>query len=309
MEKVSIIVPLYNKEKYIKKCLTSLVEQTYENIEIIVIDDGSTDKSSKIIQEEFVSQIRYYQQKNAGVAVARNYGLALATGQYIIFVDADDYLEVDYVEKMMLNKQYDIAISGYVSQRENVKKDNIMESIVLENGIMDYIFRKDKFPYFTQPWGKLFKKEIIDKINLEFPNLSFGEDTAFVLLYLTECSTMSVLANVGYINVENMGTLSRKRVSNMEEQLDYLTTLVVNKGLLDTTYRCSFWYLRNIKLNLLNVCDNFTDFTRLCKSIRKNEFNKITFVGLVDKRDKILYLMLKYRLYLPMYSIIRRMKS
>ena len=113
--KVSIIVPVYNVEKYLEKCLDSIVKQTYENIEIILVDDGSTDKSGTILDQyaEMDNRISVIHKKNEGVSTARNTGIEAARGEYICFADADDYLMPDYVEYLLtlaVDKNADIAI-------------------------------------------------------------------------------------------------------------------------------------------------------------------------------------------------------
>ena len=101
MPEVSIIIPVYNNEQYIEKCIQSVLNQTFENFEVIVINDGSTDKSGEILEKlnREDSRIILIEQKNQGVAVARNRGMNKATGKYITFVDGDDYLKNDYIEK------------------------------------------------------------------------------------------------------------------------------------------------------------------------------------------------------------------
>ena len=101
--KISIIIPVYNSAKYLRKCLNSIINQTFDNIEIICINDGSTDNSLSIINEyaKIDSRIKVYTIENKGVSAARNYGILVATGEYIGFVDSDDYIDLNYYEEMM----------------------------------------------------------------------------------------------------------------------------------------------------------------------------------------------------------------
>ncbi|MCI8778348.1 MAG: glycosyltransferase family 2 protein [Bacilli bacterium] len=103
-ELISIIIPVYNTEDYLDKCLSSIINQTYKNIEIIIIDDGSTDNSKKIIKQYMNKDCRisYYYQNNSGVAIARNSGIDKAQGDYIAFIDSDDYIDLTFIEKCML---------------------------------------------------------------------------------------------------------------------------------------------------------------------------------------------------------------
>ena len=113
---ISIIVPIYNKEKYISKCLDSILQQDYYNFEIIIIDDGSTDNSSHIVKDYCSKNknIKYYFQTNQGVSAARNKGLDLVSGEYIIFIDADDYISKKFISNFVLKKSIndDIVIAG-----------------------------------------------------------------------------------------------------------------------------------------------------------------------------------------------------
>ena len=116
MCKISIIVPVYNSEKYLRRCLDSLQNQSFKDIEIIIVNDGSTDNSQQII-DEYCNDRRIvcYNQKNSGQAAARNFGLHNANGDFILFVDSDDYVELDFCEKMYFTiiKGYDIVLSDY----------------------------------------------------------------------------------------------------------------------------------------------------------------------------------------------------
>ena len=128
MDKVTMIIPVYNAEHYIERCLDSLLKQTYKNLEILVMNDGSTDQSLSIIKRkaEKNKNIRYYNQKNMGVAKTRNKAISLATGKYIMFMDNDDYLDKDYVTtfvEAIQKDNFDIVIGGYRRITENLKID------------------------------------------------------------------------------------------------------------------------------------------------------------------------------------------
>lgn len=117
-EKVSVIIPVYNDEKYLKQCVESILTQTYTNLEIILVDDGSTDHTPEICEEyrEKYDQIRVLHKKNGGVGSSRNAGLALATGEYVLFVDNDDWLEKHHIEelyKLAKENNADIAAGNF----------------------------------------------------------------------------------------------------------------------------------------------------------------------------------------------------
>ena len=127
MPKVSIIIPVYNNEKYVEKCIRSVMNQTFRDLEILVIDDGSTDKSGEILDHLAAEdkRIRLFHQENSGVAAARNKGLDSATGEYFTFVDGDDYIASDYIEKLhtcAVEKGVKMVICGLT----HVDKDGIV---------------------------------------------------------------------------------------------------------------------------------------------------------------------------------------
>ncbi len=191
---VSVIVPVYQAEKYLKYCVESLEKQTYQNIEIILIDDGSTDKSGNLCDQyaKNNSKIQVIHKKNSGVSAARNSGIQASKGKYILFVDSDDYVESDYIFNMVAAKEkyliYDNiwcniqTVSGY--KYENCKPNYLYEK--------DYsVYKKNNIMTLHQMWvdaspcNKLYNVQIIKENNILFDeNLSLGEDWMFNLKYL-----------------------------------------------------------------------------------------------------------------------------
>lgn len=176
MPKVSVIVPVYNVENYIEKCLDSLVNQTLQDIEIIVVNDGSTDGSKDKIQKylQKYDNIKYLEKENGGLSDARNFGMPHATGEYIAFLDSDDYVELDIYEKM-----YEIA------QKENsdmVECDFIWEypdKVRLDTGKI-YSNKKEMIEFArVVAWNKLIRKEILEYTKIEFPFGLRYEDVEF----------------------------------------------------------------------------------------------------------------------------------
>ena len=174
---VSIIVPVYNVEKYISKCLESLVHQTYGNLEIIVVNDGSIDNSEKVIRD-FMKQdkrIYYYKKKNGGLSSARNFGLNKATGEYVLFVDSDDYIRLNTIQILIDNiKNYDIICFNYVVVFENEQHDYIPKYYLRESALSNYIL--------TQPSActKMYKRDLFLANNLLFDEGIHYEDLALI---------------------------------------------------------------------------------------------------------------------------------
>ena len=178
---VSVMVPVYNCEKYISRCLNSIINQTYRNLEIIIIDDGSTDKSGKIADEysEKDCRIHVIHQENSGLASSRNRALAEAKGEYLMFIDADDYLHLHMIDSLyndIRNNEADMAIGSYLEGGENE-----FPHIKL-SAASDCYFGKDKFKElfgskkisFICAWGRLYSRNLFD--NLKYPDGKIHED-------------------------------------------------------------------------------------------------------------------------------------
>lgn len=188
MAKVSVIVPVYNVEGYIRKCLESLTNQTLDDMEIIIIDDGSTDLSKDIIKEyvEKYNNVMYYKKENGGLSDARNYGLQFATGKYIAFLDSDDYVDANLYKKMYEKAKKEdsdmVECNFYWVYGKRNKKD-IGEKY------------RDKKQMFEKArvvaWNKLYKKEILNKADVKFPKGLRYEDVEFfykIIPYLEKVS-------------------------------------------------------------------------------------------------------------------------
>lgn len=197
--KISVIVPIYNTEKYLSKCLDSLVNQSLKDIEIILINDGSPDNSEKIVKkyvDKYPKKVKYYKKENEGQGIARNYAINLSQGEYITFVDSDDYIDESMLEKLYNKAIKDnadiVSINGFVEIR-NGRFINIPFEFNDSNSYKRYILNN------SGPCGKIIKKEIITSNNLFFPKLRAYEDISVVPLW----------------------GLYSKKISYIEEQLYY----------------------------------------------------------------------------------------
>lgn len=194
MNKVSVIVPVYNVDKYLSECLESLAIQSYKNIEILLIDDGSTD-NSPIICDEFVSKydnFYVYHLANSGVSNARNYGLRKSSGKYIMFVDSDDIVDKNYVSTMVKNiieKKVDMVVCGYCFKyKDRISVQNVPDNIYFNQfESLRELYKTDSIQGYSV--NKIFKKSIIDKCDIMFnSNIKISEDMLFIFDYLLHCS-------------------------------------------------------------------------------------------------------------------------
>lgn len=180
---VSIIVPVYNVEKYIRRCLNSIINQTYKNLEIILIDDGSTDNSGDICDQYAKDDRRIIVQHNTnrGVSFTRNCGINLSHGEYLLFIDSDDYIDLDYIENLLIPMQednYDLIICNIKHVYTNKIINNDLQVEMLTNNYYNDFYLLDILR--ATPVNKLFKSNIIKLFDLKFfENLSYSEDRIF----------------------------------------------------------------------------------------------------------------------------------
>lgn len=198
MKKISLIIPIYNTEKYLRRCLESAVGQTYQNMEIICVDDGSTDGSGKIL-DEFAAKSRRIvavHQENRGESAARNAGLLMASGDYIGFMDCDDWIEKDMYEslvRLLEENEADIAVGSWIRETDTgsvcIKNKGIVEENVFgKDRLLNYIYQRDAYQAFAYMWDKLYKRETLtDKdggLLLFREDLKLGGD----VLYLAQAA-------------------------------------------------------------------------------------------------------------------------
>lgn len=197
---VSIIVPIYNAERTLGKCVASLIGQTYRDIEILLVDDGSTDHSLQKCRE-FAARdprVKVFSQENAGPAAARNVGLAAAKGDYVAFCDSDDWVIGPLIGTILVQGSgADLIVSGITT--DGYDGDEISERAAVNGrgAVIDYYLSR---PGLGQPYlhGKLFCAEVIRRWRLRLPDLRLGEDSAFICRFLSRTKSMAVVPIVGY---------------------------------------------------------------------------------------------------------------
>lgn len=190
---ISIIIPIYKVETYLRQCLDSIVNQTYTHLEIILVDDGSPDNCPQICDEYAAKDKRIVviHKENGGLSDARNTGLDICKGEYISFVDSDDWVETNYIEKLLLtltNMQADMAISNHRQELTNgtfVYRSSQKEECLDKLEALNILVTKPPIQ-FVLAWGKLYKKELF--FNLRFPKGKINEDqwTSYILFFLSK---------------------------------------------------------------------------------------------------------------------------
>lgn len=235
MARISIIIPTYNTEKYIERCLKSILSQSFTDFEILVIDDGSSDRTGEIVQK-YVKQdkrIVYVKQKHMGTGKARNSGLELAQGELIAFIDSDDYVDIDYLEKLLPHNREDIVFSGYIRPNQNGK---IVEKVELKNGFGSRLA-------VPTVWAKIYRKDFIAKNKLKFLDTDIGEDVWFnfmAALYAQNVKSLNYAGYYWYFNrssVINKKYKSYKEINSILNSLDMCFSELKNRGLLKENYK------------------------------------------------------------------------
>lgn len=222
---VSVIVPVYNAERYIRKTITSVLDQSYSRIEIILVDDGSTDHSSQIIAKLANSRskqsLKVFHITNSGVSHARNYGIAHSNGDYIMFLDSDDWIEPFAIERLVsliLSYKGDLVIGNYERFYENEKREptchyisekpiGILES---EKHLVSLFLSPDTSLRAVSVWGKLYKREIIREHGVQFPEeISYEEDCCFNVQYYRYAERTILCNDIIYHYRQRQSSLSK----------------------------------------------------------------------------------------------------
>lgn len=221
MKKVSIIVPVYGVEKYIDKCLDSLIKQSLKEIEIIVVNDGTKDNSQKIIDKyvkKYPDKIKSFIKENGGQGSARNYGLEKASGEYIGYVDSDDFIEKDMYEKLY-NKakenNYDIVVCGNYNVSEDYQNKSIDTFINNYSTDLENIFFGK-----MAVWNKIYKRDILIKNKLKFKEKVWYEDLAFTLKAIINSNTFAFINEPLYDYLVREGSTMNN--SNVQRNLEIL---------------------------------------------------------------------------------------
>ena len=312
MKKVSIIIPVYNVEKYIEKCLDSLVNQTLKDIEVIVVNDGSTDNSDKIINryvKKYPDIIKYLKKENGGCGSARNEAIKIATGEYIGYVDSDDYVDITMYEKLY-NKakkdKLDIVICGnYVVYEDNDKKIAEPINFVIDNKHDNAFFGK------LCVWNKIYKRTMIKEF--KFRNKVWYEDLDFAMYALSKTEKVGYVDEPLYYYLFRKGSImNNSNVVRNLEILDTFNEMLVYKKFykfieflaIDNIYIAAIVRVinskakRNVKKEVINIMinymkDNFEDF-------KTNEYIKY-----LPRNRKIVYHLVNLRLYFVIRLIFK----
>lgn len=286
--KISIIIPVYNVEKYIKRCLESILAQTFKDYEVILVDDGSTDKSSEICNEYALkdSRIKVIHQKNSGASAARNAGLKIAGGEYIGFIDSDDYIAKDMYEtlyKLITKYNTDIAICGLLHEYKNYTVDpypHEEESKISGLEALKIALIGKKFS--VNVYNKIYKKDLFKDI--QFPKLKFAEDGYVLTRILYKAKSVAYNTSPKYFWQHHKGSVTNSSFDKREWETVKVYTENLNfikencpSLILEATcryYLAYFWLIDKIALSKGPLPKY--DLKKAIKVLRKDYFKIIS---------------------------------
>lgn len=321
--KVSVIVPIYNVEKYLDRCISSLLDQTYSDLEIILVDDGSPDKSPEICDNYVLkySNVKVVHKANGGLSDARNAGLSVATGDYIMFIDSDDYAETNMVEKLLeiaiLNNS-EVVIFGYftdyVDENENLLSTRETPAIngnYNKSSFKNIPIDNEMIGLLGYAWNKFYRTEIIKTNNMKFSKgITLVEDILFNGPFLMQCKNISFVEDmfVHYMQRPRI-TLGNKFYENYFElkmmAIESVENLLIhwNKSeneIIENKHKSEFNALKST-VRLLSVSSNYNNKEKV---EYLKEFFKIINIQLLlqsinidSKKDKLIRLLMKTRRY------------
>lgn len=333
---VSIIIPVYNVQEYLSECLDSVLNQTIKNTEIIVVNDGSTDKCSVILAEYKIRfpELIIINQENRGISETRNQGLNAATGEYIAFVDSDDF-----IEKCMFNRMYnaakrekaDVVMCSYILYNEKSQKQNDGKYIIEGNSDEGYINRTKSLEKFltndikAYVWNKLVKRELFTEHKILFPDFKVCEDTPVVFLLLAHSKkTFSIKEPLYYYRQREASLTKVYSIKSVADMLKgcyimrkYIEKDTVHYEILKPYYKVylakTLWAIHN--KYFLHYCEtgdksNYSEFRKLvAKDVRELKISEIIGNSRLSLSDKVNALLIKTRTYGLIFSILYKFRS
>nr|WP_300840645.1 glycosyltransferase family 2 protein [uncultured Acetatifactor sp.] len=317
---ISVIIPVYNAEKYIERCINSVVAQTYNNWEMIVINDGSTDNTENIIREKAKAdnRIQIYSQNNQGAGIARNNGISKATGEYIVFLDADDYVNKEYFS-LLMEKNEDVV---FIDAK---KLDEKTRAITLEKMSRYKAKEKDDIIRYqmigTMPWGgwrKAVKHNILIEKEIYFSNHKVGEEAIYSFCLMHFAKSFSFLNKDVYNYEVHENSLSQAiQEDPWGEVAIELKEKVLQMGLYDqyaNTINAFIVTSAVISLDRMTGIYRWSEYKvkakeRVLKCKREMDSNYPIDIKHMDSKAKMIYPFIKVDLIIPIYIISRMYKK
>ena len=315
MDKISIVIPVYNtKKEYLKECIESVIKQNYDNMEVLMIDDGSKIEISEICDKYSIrdSRIKVIHKRNEGVSVARNKGIEEASGKWILFLDSDDWLEKDCLEKIEIKNDIDILFfKCNIHENENIKISDswYVDSCEFnqketEKFIRDILINNDYSSTLGMATSKLYKLSFLRKHDIKFPvGVTFREDSMFNILVFKNYPKIFADTRVIYNYRINELSVTQKKDTRYIENNEKL--LNVCKRILEGKYMSEYYAFVIWQLNWICIKDIFlsnekNSINEVKKVLKNNEYMeavKNVNLRVLSSRKKFLVLFLRIRQY------------
>lgn len=307
---VSVIVPIYNTKQYLSKCIDSILSQTYRNIEILLINDGSPD-DSKLIMEKYKqkdNRIKCYYKKNGGLSDARNYGVKHSKGKYICFIDSDDWVSNLYIEKLV----NEIRKNNYCLVA--CEFDRVYNNKITKNNISKEDIKGFKVP---AAWNKIYLKETIQKYNLEFPKGKWYEDLTMTSMYAMTCSKIKIINESLYFYRQNNDSIMHTyddRIFQIYDSLEKLTKFAKQNDLYEYNAQgLEFAYIYHVLIGTVFRASFMAKFSKqMIKEIVKHVeekypqwYNNKIVKEKLDVVYKTFLFLIKIRCYTLIYIILK----
>lgn len=329
--KVSVIVPVYNVEKYLSKCIESIINQTLKDIEIILVNDGSTDNSGKIIDRYAVKdkRIKVIHKKNEGQGSARNAGIDIATGEYVGFVDSDDWIDSDMYENLYIKAKeeaLDVAVCGRKVWSENnviTYKINMKNEILndLQNDLPDYIVNYLLYTYTVSTCNKIYKSKMLKNNNIRFDNVkNVGSEDALFNIYVSlNINKIASVSDTYYNGIERNGSTTRKymfgcmkRIANLLESIYGYCKKINKSELADSICPILLIFFQQWNYNFLKSYkkeDLFNSMVIEQREAEKNKYFKRAEKSFIVNRNAQVYInkmgySTKGKLFIKLYMIL-----
>lgn len=300
--KISVVIPAYNVGIYIDECIKSILNQTYKNYEVIIVNDGSTDNTLKVCNKyKENANIKIITQKNKGVSIARNRGIDEATGKYIVFVDPDDIVSKYYLETLSKNVKddnVDMVVCGYTTDisliYKNINNSDIIKRIYTGEQFLEMLIDNNFKECYI--WNKIYKKSILTNNSVYFPeNISVWEDMSFLVEYIRKTNNIYIVEDKLYFYRirENSVVNTKETLKKITDKLNVIKKIYNNVGdknniiktLYCKTYLSYLFFLDKEHTILRNEKRKYLkELLIVSKNIRWNKKEKI----------KLLILRLKY---------------
>lgn len=243
--KISVIIPVYNAEKTLHRCVDSILVQTFSDFEVLLIDDGCKDNSGKICDEyaKKDSRVKVIHKVNGGVSSARNMGLDNAKGEWITFIDTDDYVVNTYLECLIANAEdADMIVCGFKHFYQGEENHMVLREVYLDklyddSNISDLLSKRIEGLPFRTPWAKLFRRSILVDNSITFDeSMKLGEDTKFTFQFMFHISKIKTISLVGYLYREDHGGNIRRYLMPMKTNINCMTNIMTPYELLKEKY-------------------------------------------------------------------------